>query len=61
MHSEESYLTDALDSLTLILLFVYTVVESDHTHTRTHTGIWKYFPLFVYVLLCVVLGFGHMS
>lgn len=30
------------------------------SHTPTHSGIWKYFPLFVSVLFCVVFGFGHM-
>lgn len=31
------------------------------SHAHTHRSIWKYFPLFVYVLVCVVLGFGHKS
>lgn len=45
--------------LTLILLFVNTLILSDPTHAFTQRGIWKYFPLFVYVLVYVVLGFGH--
>lgn len=53
MHSVESYLTDAFYESDTLLGFI-----RPHTHTRR--GIWKYFPLFVYVLDCVVLGFGHM-
>lgn len=61
MHSVESCLTDAFyESDTHSPVGECAGFIRPHTHTHTHRGIWKYFPLFVYVLVCVVLGFGHM-
>lgn len=57
MQSVKSYLTDAFYEFD-----TRSVCEhiSFITHTHTHRSIWKYFPLFFYVLVCVVFWFGYM-
>lgn len=62
MHSVESYRTDAFyESYTRSPVCKYISFKRPHTHTYcSHRGIWNNFPLFVYVLVCVVLGFGRM-